>query len=69
MNQLIEIICADDNATRHQSIASVCLSQSCEQLLEHAAELDAFRRNEPTLYRRVRALFFLAAMLLFMVAK
>ena len=38
-----------------------CDGLSVAQLLAACAELEAFRRRDPSLYRRVRALFFLSA--------
>ncbi len=61
MNRLIDIITSDDDAIRNQSLDSVCRAATLEQLLEHAAVIDQFRRGESNLYRRVRGLFFLAA--------
>jgi hypothetical protein len=61
MNCLIEIIVSDDDLTRNRSLDSVCREASLDELLAHAEALDQFRRNEPNLYFRVRALFFLAA--------
>ena len=61
MNRLVEIIQSEDDAVRNQSLESVCKDASLEQLLQYANELDQFRRSESNLYRRVRALFFLAA--------
>ncbi|TWT82457.1 UTP--glucose-1-phosphate uridylyltransferase [Planctomycetes bacterium CA13] len=61
MNRLIEIIQSDEDSVRDQSLESVCGNATLDQLLGHASELDAFRRQESNLYRRVRALFFMSA--------
>ena len=61
MNRLIEIITSDDDQVRDQSLASVCCGASLDELLSHINAIDQFRRDESNLYRRVRALFFLAA--------
>ncbi len=62
MNRLIEIITSRDDAVRDQSLESRCRSASLQQLLDDAAALDQFRRDQSNLYFRVRALFFLSAM-------
>ncbi|TWU23479.1 UTP--glucose-1-phosphate uridylyltransferase [Novipirellula galeiformis] len=59
--RLIEIIISDDDSIRNQSLESVCRGQTLSGLLESVGALDAFRRDEPNLYHRVRALFFLSA--------
>ena len=59
MNHLIEIITSSDEAIRNQSLESRCCSSSLQQLLDDAAALDRFRRDQKNLYFRVRALFFL----------
>ncbi|NNE01434.1 MAG: UTP--glucose-1-phosphate uridylyltransferase [Pirellulaceae bacterium] len=61
MNRLIEIITSDEDQIRDQSLESVCLGASLDDLLTHVEALDQFRRHESNLYFRVRALFFLAA--------
>ncbi|TWU04247.1 UTP--glucose-1-phosphate uridylyltransferase [Stieleria varia] len=61
MNPLIEIILSEHDSIRHRSLESVCGEASLDQLLEHTSALDAFRRGQPNLYHRVRALFFLSA--------
>ncbi|TWU33794.1 UTP--glucose-1-phosphate uridylyltransferase [Novipirellula artificiosorum] len=61
MNRLIQIITSDDDSIRNQSLDSCCRDATLEALLGDIAQLDAFRRNESNLYRRVRALFFLSA--------
>ncbi|MBN8248780.1 MAG: UTP--glucose-1-phosphate uridylyltransferase [Verrucomicrobia bacterium] len=59
MSRLVGFITSQDPAVRNQSIAAACREASSGQLLEWAAELDAFRRGAENLYERVRALFFL----------
>lgn len=61
MNRLIQIIRSDVDEVRNQSLESVCGEASQQELLNHAATLDQFRREESNLYHRVRALFFLSA--------
>ncbi|MEL6106753.1 MAG: UTP--glucose-1-phosphate uridylyltransferase, partial [Planctomycetota bacterium] len=61
MSRLIEIIRSQDDAVRHQSLESVVHGNTSAELLDHCTALERFRRNEPNLYARVRALFFLAA--------
>jgi hypothetical protein len=59
--QLTDIITASDARLRNQSLEEFCRPASAKQLLEQCAALDAFRRDCPNLYERVRALFFLYA--------
>lgn len=61
MHPLVEIITSENESLRNQSLESVCQGKSLETLLDYAATLDQFRRNETNLYFRVRALFFLSA--------
>lgn len=61
MNRLIEVITSSDASVRDQSLDSICSGATLDHLLAHASALDQFRRNEPNLYHRVRALFFLEA--------
>src|SRR5438094_8499116 len=61
MPDLIGIITATDAGLRNQSLDRSCSGASLEELLEHCARLDEFRRNCENLYERVRALFFLYA--------
>lgn len=61
MSQLIEIIQSDQDSVRHQSLESVVEGISANALLEHCDALEQFRRQEPNLYARVRALFFLSS--------
>jgi hypothetical protein len=59
--QLTDIITASDPGLRNQSLETFCRAASAKQLLDECAALDAFRRECPNLYERVRALFFLYA--------
>lgn len=61
MSRLVEIIQSEEDSVRHQSLESVVDGLSSNDLLEHCDALDQFRRKEPNLYARVRALFFLSA--------
>lgn len=60
-NRLVEIIVAEDDAIRNQSLEGVCRNANMDELLEHAGALDQFWRQTTNLYHQVRALFFLAA--------
>ena len=59
--QLINIITSADPAVKHQSIDDFCSAATLNELLAEAKELELYRREEPNLYHRVRALFFLYA--------
>ncbi len=59
--RIIDIITSDDRAQRDRALELWCAGRPAAELLAACAELDAHRRNEPNLYRRVRALFFLSA--------
>ncbi len=61
MSPLIHIICATDPAIKNRSLDDFCKNASLEELLAEAAELEQYRKEEPNLYNRVRALFFLYA--------
>ncbi len=67
MNRLIEIITSQNDSLRDQSLESICGNASLSELLEHVDALDSFRRHETNLYRRVRALFFLAAIYRYLI--
>ena len=69
MNRLIDVITSADSAVRDQSLDSICNAATLEQLLAHAGELDQFRRVEPNLYHRVRAMFFLEAIYRYHIPK
>jgi hypothetical protein len=47
--------------TRDTAIESWCAGRPVSELLAACAELEAYRRDQANLYRRVRALFFLSA--------
>lgn len=59
---LLAIIASADPATRDAAIDQWCNGRTIPELLAAIDELDAFRRREANLYRRVRALFFIAAL-------
>ena len=61
MNQLVDIICSEEDRVRHRSLESVIGNADSAELLQHCEALDQFRRHEENLYARVRALFFLSA--------
>ncbi|MBL9201821.1 MAG: hypothetical protein JNL39_15025, partial [Opitutaceae bacterium] len=58
---LLEIIAASDPAVRDRAVDAWCEGKSAADLLAACAELDAYRRGEGNLYKRVRALFFITA--------
>jgi hypothetical protein len=59
--RVTELIDAEDAATRDTAIDRWCAGRTAAGLLTACAELDAYRRRETNLYKRVRALFFIAA--------
>lgn len=59
--QLIETIVSDQPEVRNLSLDQFCASLTRDELLAACADLDAFRRDCPNLYQRVRGLFFLYA--------
>jgi hypothetical protein len=61
MSQLITIITSTDPSVKNKSIDDFCKFATIEELLNEARTLDLFRMEEPNLYHRVRALFFLYA--------
>ena len=61
MSWLVGIITAADPATRDRSVDEACRGAGTSLLLAESAALEAYRRDCPNLYRRVRALFFLAS--------
>ena len=61
MSDLIELIISEDDSIRNQSLNSICASLDKESLIEHALDLDRFRRQSDNLYHRVRSLFFISA--------
>ena len=56
---LTQIITASEPSVRNQSLDAICRGAALGELLQHCADLDAFRRRRDNLYERVRALFFL----------
>ena len=58
---LVAIITAADPEARDRSIDDVCRDATLADLLGECNALEAFRRQSPNLYERVRALFFLHA--------
>ena len=61
-SRLLTILEAEDEATRDRALEEVCATLDGEALVAECAALERYRRNEPNLYRRVRALFFLHAL-------
>jgi hypothetical protein len=59
---LIQLIGAADPATRDRAVDAWCRDRPVTELLAACEALDAYRRTEGNLYRRVRALFFIAAL-------
>ncbi len=59
---LLNLITSDEEAVRNRDLAVWVDAKGYEEVLAGCAELDAFRRNESNLYRRVRALFLLHAL-------
>ena len=58
--RVIDLIESADAATRDQAIDRWSQGRTVAELLAACAELAAYRRRETNLYRRVRALFFIA---------
>jgi hypothetical protein len=58
---LLGLITSPDPAMRDRSLDDLAAAASLEELLAECDVLDAFRRQSPNLYERVRALFFLYA--------
>jgi len=58
---ILEIIEATRPEVRDLALEAWCAGRPAAELLAACAELDAYRRRETNLYKRVRALFFLAA--------
>lgn len=59
--RVTDIIDSSESATRDLAIDRWCAGRSASDLLAACAELDAYRRRETNLYKRVRALFFITA--------
>ncbi|HYP16907.1 MAG TPA: UTP--glucose-1-phosphate uridylyltransferase [Opitutus sp.] len=60
--RVLDLIESSDPATRDLAIDRWAAGKSAADLLAACAELDAYRRREPNLYKRVRALFFITAL-------
>ncbi|MEI6466566.1 MAG: UTP--glucose-1-phosphate uridylyltransferase, partial [Verrucomicrobiota bacterium] len=60
-HELIAIIESADPAARDRAMDGWGRGRSVEDLLAACAALDRYRRDESNLYKRVRALFFIAA--------
>ncbi|HEV7298279.1 MAG TPA: UTP--glucose-1-phosphate uridylyltransferase [Tepidisphaeraceae bacterium] len=56
---LIHVITSEKAEVRDQSLLGLLEHATVDDLLQHASELDAFRRTSTNLYQQVRALFFL----------
>ncbi|MCX6997801.1 MAG: UTP--glucose-1-phosphate uridylyltransferase [Kiritimatiellaeota bacterium] len=61
MKNLVDIITSADPALRDLSLETAGQGATLTEWLEQCRRLDAFRRDCPNLYERVRALFFLYA--------
>ncbi len=61
MSRLTEIIDSADSQIRNQSLDGFCDTATLAELLAECAALEQYRRQQPSLYKRVRALFFLYA--------
>jgi hypothetical protein len=59
--RVTDIIESADQDTRDLAIDRWCARRPASELLAACAELDAYRRRESNLYKRVRALFFITA--------
>ena len=59
--RVIDLIESTDPATRDLALDAWCRGRSFAELLAATEALDAYRRGETNLYKRVRALFFIAA--------
>lgn len=59
--RVTDIIATADEATRNLAIDRWCAGRTAAELLAACDELDAFRRTETNLYKKVRALFFITA--------
>ncbi|HWC99492.1 MAG TPA: UTP--glucose-1-phosphate uridylyltransferase [Candidatus Sulfopaludibacter sp.] len=61
MSRLTDIIDSTDPQLRNQSLDAVCEGCDLAQLMEECDALERYRREQQSLYKRVRALFFLYA--------
>jgi hypothetical protein len=59
--RITDIIDSEAPETRDLSVERWCAGRPAAELLDACAELERYRRQQANLYRRVRALFFLAA--------
>jgi len=59
MSPLTAIICSSDPGIKNKSLDDFCQKASLDDLLQEAKELENYRQEEPNLYLKVRALFFL----------
>ena len=59
--RLTDIISSAEPDVRDHALERWCADRPAAELLAACADLEAGRRDEPNLYRRVRALFFLSA--------
>jgi hypothetical protein len=59
--RLTDIIASADADVRDRALEHWCAGRTATELLAAGDELEAYRRGEANLYRRVRALFFLSA--------
>lgn len=59
--RITDLIEGADASQRDLALETWCAGRSVAELLAACAELETYRRRETNLYRRVRALFFLAA--------
>jgi hypothetical protein len=58
---ILDLIESSDPTVRDCSIDQWCEGRSLRELLHASERLDAYRRSETNLYKRVRALFFITA--------
>jgi len=61
MSELITIIQSADPSIKNKSLDEFCKNASLTELMDESKELELYRKEEPNLYNRVRALFFLYA--------
>lgn len=61
LNDPVLIIESTDPEIVNRSLQSIVSGMDAEALIDVCQTLDAYRRSEPNLYRRVRSLFFLSA--------
>jgi UDP-N-acetylglucosamine pyrophosphorylase len=59
MGDLVNIINSDRPEIRNTSLESYCRSLNLTELINETENLDSYRRDNPNLYHKVRALFFL----------